>query len=116
MENDELIRYGISHGRMKVASLLRSKPYDIFMIVLIILYTLLIFLFFAFADTFFEGDNLKIFYIIELSILGVFCIEILVHTIAFGLLYVRDWWNVFDIIIIILSLVFVFLDIYVQND
>lgn len=95
--------------------LLRSKPYDIFMIILIVLYTILIFLFFAFVDTFMSNTNETIFYIIELSILGIFCVEIAVHVIALGRLYMRDVWNIFDLVIIILSLVFVFLDMFNDN-
>ena len=95
--------------------ILRSKPYDIFMIILIVLYTILIFLFFAFADSFFSGSNLVIFYIIELTILGIFAVEIALHIIALLGLYIRDYWNILDLSIIILSFLFVFLDIYVKN-
>lgn len=116
MNEEDLLKYGITGCRLSTANVLRSKPYDIFMIILIILYTLLIFLFFGFEDTFFSGDNVMIFYIIELSILGIFCVEITVHIIAFTMLYLRDWWNLFDILIIIISLIFVFLDIFVDND
>jgi len=34
--------------------MLRSKPFDVAMIILIVLYTVLIFIFFAFVDTFFD--------------------------------------------------------------
>ena len=115
MDNEELAKHGIKGCRLSLAMLLRSKPYDIFMIILIILYTLLIFLFFAFVDSFFSGSNQFIFYVIELSILGIFAIEITLHCIALGKLYLRDYWNEFDLFIIILSFVFVFLDIFVKN-
>lgn len=116
MEDDELMRYGIKNYRLKLAMILKSRPYDVVMIILIILYTLLIFLFFAFDDSFFsEGDNEKIFYIIELSILGIFCLEIGLHLVAYRILYVKDYWNIVDIFIILLSLLFVFLDIFVDN-
>ena len=117
MDKDELKRSGIVGRRLKIAMALKSKPYDIFMIILIIFYTLLIFLFFAFADSYFQDDkNQNIFYIIELSILGIFCVEIAFHLFAFKCLYFKDYWNIFDLCIIILSLIFVFLDIFVNND
>ena len=93
------------------------------MIVLIIIYTLLIFVFFAFDDV--ESCTAKqkqaqeereqIFYIIELSILGVFVIEIAMHIYAYNLLYLRDIWNLIDFIVIILSVLFVLLDMYLPD-
>jgi hypothetical protein len=56
-----------------------------------------------------------LFDIIELSILGIFSIEIALHIIGYGLLYFRDKWNIFDIFIIMLSISFVFLDIFINN-
>jgi hypothetical protein len=47
--------------------------------------------------------------------LGIFCIDISLHIIALGKLYLKDYWNSFDLLIIILSLLFVFLDIFVDN-
>ena len=103
--------------------LLKTKAYDILMIVLIIIYTLLIFVFFAFDDV--ESCTAKqkqaqeereqIFYIIELSILGVFVIEIAMHIYAYNLLYLRDIWNLIDFIVIILSVLFVLLDMYLPD-
>lgn len=115
MDKEELIKNGVSGCRLSLTLILRSKPYDIIMIILIILYTLLIFLFFGFVDTVFAGENQTIFYIIELVILGIFCIEIGLHIIALGKLYLKDYWNVFDIVIILLSLLFVFLDMFNDN-
>jgi hypothetical protein len=45
-----------------------------------------------------------------------FVIELLVNTIAFGKLYLKDPWNIVDIIVIFLSIGMVFLDLYVDND
>lgn len=107
------MKNGVKGCRLSLAMLLISKPYDIFMIILIILYTVLIFLFFGLVDTVFAGtSNQTIFYIIELIILGIFCVEIALHVIALGKLYMRDCWNIFDIVIIILSLLFVLLDMF----
>ena len=115
MEPDELIKAGIRGWRLKLVNLLRSKLFDVSMIILIILYTILIFLFFAIVDNFLSSDDVTIFYIIELIILGIFCLEIALHITGYGMLYLKDNWNVFDIFIIMLSLIFVFLDIFVNN-
>jgi Ion transport protein len=48
-------------------------------------------------------------------LLGLFCCEIFVNVLAYGVLYMKDLWNIFDIIIIILSLAFVLLDLLVNN-
>jgi len=57
MDKEELKKNGIKGIRLNVALMLRSKPYDILMILLIIAYTVLIFLFFALEDTKFAGNN-----------------------------------------------------------
>ena len=50
------------------------------------------------------------FYIIELIILGIFVIEIALHIFSYHCLYLEDMWNLFDFIVIILSIIFVLLD------
>ncbi|CDW90418.1 3 5-cyclic nucleotide phosphodiesterase family protein [Stylonychia lemnae] len=116
MDKVELEKNGIIGWKLNLAMLLRSKAYDLLMIILIVLYTILIFIYFAFADTYFSDEsNQVVFYIIELSILGIFCVEIGLHLIAFKSLYLKDFWNIFDLFIIILSLTFVLLDIFVEN-
>jgi len=96
--------------------LLRTKPYDICMIILIILYTVLIFVYFALEST--TNCNAKknfVFLYIEIAILGIFCLEITVHIIALGNIYMKDLWNVFDLVIIILSVLFVLMDVFVKS-
>ena len=44
-------------------------------------------------------------------ILGVFVIDIGMHIYTFGRMYLNDYWNISDIIVIILSIIFVILDI-----
>lgn len=103
--------------------LLKTKAYDVFMIILIIIYTLLIFVFFAFDDVSActesekqsKEDRELIFYIIELAILGLFVIEIALHIYAYNLLYLRDIWNLIDFIVIILSVIFVLLDMFLPE-
>ena len=101
---------------------LKSGPYDISMIVLIVLYTLLIFIFFGLEEQFCETEGetdcieQDTFYYIELVILGIFCIEITAHFLTYYCLYFKDCWNIFDILIIILSIIMVFIDMYIDNE
>jgi hypothetical protein len=76
-------------NRLKIASLLKSKPYDIVMIMLIVIYTLIVLLQFGLEDTVFANNPEieDIFFIIELVILGIFVVEILLHIYAFGTMY-----------------------------
>lgn len=82
---------------------------------MIALYSALIFLYIAFEDEVQDTNYRLIFYITELSILTIFCIEMSLHLISFGKLYTGDPWNVFDIVIILTCVAFVFLDIFVSN-
>ena len=115
MTKDELKDLGIDGLRLKVATILRTKTFDIFSIFLIASYTILIFLYLAFSDSLLEDSKMIYFYVVELAILGIFVIEICLHLIAFSRLYLADRWNVFDMVIILLCLGFVFLDIFVNN-
>lgn len=83
------------------------------MIILIILYTLLVLVQLSLDDTnWVENKNYrKSFFSLELVILGIFVIDIAMHSYAWGSLYLKDIWTIFDIIVIILSIVFVFLDL-----
>jgi hypothetical protein len=56
MEDDELIKFGIDGARLKLTKLLRSVPYDSFMITLIISYCILIVLFFAYLDSAYSNN------------------------------------------------------------
>ena len=114
MDKNELIKNGITGWRLKLVMLMRTKPYDISMVILIISYSLLILLFFALVDTNLTGEQ-SIFFIIELSLLSIFALEIILHLVSLRCLYMRDCWNIFDMIIILLSFMFVFLDIFVNN-
>lgn len=115
MDDAELAKLGVVGGRAGLHRLLRSKPYDILMIFLIIVYTILIFLYFSVENTAFADRAKKAFYIVEITILGIFSLEITLHVIALRFIYLRDYWNIFDIFIIILSILFVLLDIFVKS-
>lgn len=85
------------------------------MIILIILYTLLIFVSFSLDGTDFADDNKMLIYYIEIAILASFCMDIGLHIYAYWKLYLMDMWNIFDLIVIILSIVMVILDMLVDN-
>ena len=55
-------------------------------------------------------------YPIELAILAIFVFEIITHIFAFHIHYLRDWLNIVDIIVIIISIIFVLLDIYLPDN
>jgi cell division protein FtsN len=69
----ELIERKISPWRIKVADLMRSKPVDIFIITLIILYTLLVIVYLAIDDLIEDENEVElILQIVELVFLFVF--------------------------------------------
>lgn len=91
--------------------LLKSQVYDIFMILFIIFYTLFVLVQFGIdAEPWFQDHKQKIYYA-ELSVLGVFVIEIAAHLYAFGKLFLKDPWNIADIIVIAISIAFVLVDL-----
>ena len=95
--------------------MLKSKIYDVFMILLIISYTLFVLVQFGIdeQDWFLKVQNT--IYIIELVVLGIFVVEIIFHIYAFGLFYIKDCWNIVDIIVIAISIAFVILDLTVKS-
>lgn len=86
--------------------------------ILIVVYTLIVLVQFALEDSVFV-DQPRVeqgFFKVELAILAIFIIEILMHLVAFKLLYLKDYWNILDIFVILLSVVFVILDINLSDD
>jgi hypothetical protein len=63
----------------------------------------------------FGNENENLFHFIEILILFIFVIEIAAHIIGYGKLYLKDYWNIFDMIVIILSIAFVTLSAVVEN-
>lgn len=118
MEDDELIKLGINGWRLRLTKVLRSVPYDTFMISLIVLYCLLIVLYFAYIDNSFNNQDgdVHIFEYLEVAILGVFCFDIIIHVFGYGVLYVKDYWNIIDAVIIMLSIIFIFLVINIDDN
>lgn len=50
-----------------------------------------------------------------MSVLGIFVIEILFHIYSYGTLFLKDCWNIADMIVIALSIAFVLLDLLIQS-
>lgn len=48
-------------------------------------------------------------------LLGIFIVEIVLHIYAYGLLYLKDPWNIADISIIIICIIFVLLDLLLES-
>ena len=95
-----------------------SKKYDLFMIGLIIVYTLLVLIQLSIDDSILDDSptGKAVFFIIELVILGIFIVDISLHSYAFGELYLKDPWNISDILVIALSIVFVCLDLMIKDE
>lgn len=65
--------YHISKPRQKIAAFMRSKPVDIFIIVLILLYTLLVIVYLAIDDLITDSDSTELaLQIVELVFLFIF--------------------------------------------
>lgn len=55
MDEEELKKHGIKGWRLNlIKNFLRTKPFDIFLLIMIILYSVLIILYFAVADNFLD--------------------------------------------------------------
>ena len=50
----------------------------------------------------------------EILILLFFVLDILVHIIGYGLIYLKDYWNMVDAVVILVNIVFVIVDIQVS--
>jgi len=102
--------------RFKIALLLKSKVYDYFMVALIVLYTLFVLVQFGIDEqTWFINIENKV-YVAELVVLGYFVIEIFVHLMVYRCLYMKDYWNIADVVVIVISIVFVVLDLSIKNN
>ena len=128
MDKEDLLEAGLKGYRIKLASVLMSSAYDITMIVLIVFYSLILGAYFIVEDLLKEenGDvskaenrrhhNVEIVFIyIEMAILFLFCIDIAMHIVAYGMIYMRDCWNFFDVVVIFLNIGFVVLDLTIVD-
>ena len=47
---------------------------------------------------------------LEIVILLFFVLDILVHVIGYGLIFLKDYWNMIDAVVILVNIVFVIVD------
>jgi len=95
---------------------MRAKSVDVFIIILILLYTLLVVVYLAIDDEIEGSKSAEMaLQITELCFLFVFCIEITLNLVGFGCLFIKDWWNIADITVILLAIVFVILDMILDD-
>jgi hypothetical protein len=113
MTDSEFASYGLSGCRLRLANILRSKIYDYMQIGIIAVYAALIILYLVFDDGSILDDNQLVFlYFLEIALLSFFILDITLYIISFRMLYLRDTWNIIDIVVITLSIAFVLLDIF----
>ena len=95
---------------------MRSKPVDIFIIILILLYTLLVIVYLAIDDVIEESDTaVLVLQVVELVFLFIFCIEITLNLVGFGVLFIKDYWNIADMTVILLAIIFVICDMLLRD-
>ena len=91
---------------------MRSKAVDFFIIGLIILYTLLVVVYLSIDTIIAQYRSVELsLEIIELIFLAIFIFEITMNFIAFGWLFVKDYWNIVDITVILAAVALVITDI-----
>mmetsp|Transcript_42277 Transcript_42277/g.30471 ORF Transcript_42277/g.30471 Transcript_42277/m.30471 type:complete len:219 (+) Transcript_42277:324-980(+) len=126
MDKEDLAMHGIQGCRSDLACVLMTKCYDVFMIILICYYSTCMVIYLIVEDMVIityenETEEIdlqsaelveRIFVINELVVLASFCLDITLHIIAYGKYYLVDYWNIFDVIIIFINILFVVLDIY----
>ena len=64
-----------------------------------------------------NNDDVKLSLLcVELVILGIFVIEIGLNLYSYGCKYLKDLWNLFDFIVLLVSIAFVIIEMTVDND
>ena len=95
---------------------MRSKPVDIFLIILILIYTLLVVVMLAIDDILEEYPKVTLgLQVVELVLLAIFCVEIFLSLVGFGCMYFKDYWNIGDFIVILLTIILTVVDIYLAD-
>jgi prepilin signal peptidase PulO-like enzyme (type II secretory pathway) len=86
------------------------------MLLLIVIYTLYILFQIGVNDReWFKKIQKKIF-IAELVVLGLFAMEIILYIFSYGCLYLKDYWNMADIVVILISIALVAVDLDANSD
>ena len=94
-------------GQIKIQNVMKSIYVDIMIIILILFYGLVVLIPYLDEDSFSDEDQKqkRAEYYMEFAILGIFILEIFLSCVSFGKLYLYDYWNIFDITIVI-SMIF----------
>ena len=102
--------------RENLAVFMLSKPIELTVIILIVVYALYVFVAIG-IEGFIEDDEKAVLslQIVELIILGFFLLEVSLKFVAFRRIYLCDIWNIFDITVILISIVFVVLEILLKD-
>ena len=136
MDRDDLMKSGIHGNRLKLSLILASKGYDIAQILLIVVYCILMVVTFVAEDIIMQNEKsasclteetgepvqeasykqivTEILIFLEILILLFFVLDILVHIIGYGLIYLKDYWNMVDAVVILVNIVFVIVDMQVS--
>eukprot|EP00825_Cyclidium_porcatum_P049592 TRINITY_DN8606_c0_g1_i4.p1 TRINITY_DN8606_c0_g1~~TRINITY_DN8606_c0_g1_i4.p1 ORF type:complete len:344 (+),score=54.80 TRINITY_DN8606_c0_g1_i4:161-1192(+) len=119
--NQQLIQKRPCMTRKDLYKFVTSKWFDYIIIILVFIYTLLVFIYFA-LDTrqYKDNDNIQkaldIEQIIEMTILSIFQLEIVLKVIAFGFKnFIKDRWQLFDALVISISIIILALDMNLEN-
>ena len=48
-------------------------------------------------------------------VLLMFCADIVLHIIGYGFIYLSDYWNMVDAVVILLNILFVIIDSYIDD-
>ena len=135
MDREDLMKSGIHGNRLKLSLLLASKGYDIAQIILIVIYCILMVVTFLVEDIIYENAEcvnnetgekseaqtnqknvIDVLVFLEIVILLFFVLDILVHIVGYGLIFLKDYWNMVDAVVILVNIVFVIVDTQVDEN
>ena len=68
----------------------------------------------AYVDTN-QQDVINVLVFLEIVILLFFVLDILVHIVGYGLIFLKDYWNMVDAVVILVNIVFVIVDTQVDQ-
>ena len=114
LSKDQLIEEGITGFRNNFAGCIQSLTVGIIALIVTIIYSLYVFSILAAEESIYSSKAGAIAVeSVELLFMGLFIIEIFMYIVAFGIrLYFRDMLNMFDIILILLTIIWYIMDIW----
>eukprot|EP00742_Colponemidia_sp_Colp-10_P001946 GILJ01002079.1.p1 GENE.GILJ01002079.1~~GILJ01002079.1.p1 ORF type:complete len:683 (-),score=124.47 GILJ01002079.1:144-2192(-) len=91
--------------RIHVRRFLDSRPVEIFLLLMVLVYAIKVFIDLATSDSPLDADVQAALDTLDFAILCFFLAELVLRLGAFGKAYLTDWWNIFDGAIVIASFV-----------